>query len=94
MQNIIVTKEVLEVYDQYEGDFGLLDERWASEKDRQRLTTEQMVLFSEYEDKLHLIKLDTPAMSLLRERALKRLPELEKVIDPEVVRIMRKRVLR
>jgi len=32
---MIITKEILEIYDKYDGDFGLLDERWASANDRQ-----------------------------------------------------------
>ena len=92
MQAPIVTKEVLKMYDKYDGDFGLLDERWASANDRQKLTSEQMSLFSEYEDKLHLIRL-TGYSSQMIESALRRITELEKVIDPEVIEILKKREL-
>jgi len=48
MENLIITKDVLDIYDKYEGDFGLLDERWASKKDREKVTMEQSSLFCEY----------------------------------------------
>lgn len=43
MQDVMVTREVLEVYDKYDGDFGLLDERWASVEDRRKVSNEQSV---------------------------------------------------
>lgn len=90
--DIIVTKEVLEIYDKYDQDFGLLHERWASEEDRQKVTPEQCHLLSDYVDKLYLIKLDAPSVEI-KAKATKRLAEIEKVMDPEVVQTLRKRVL-
>jgi hypothetical protein len=94
MEEVIVTKQVLEIHDRYQGDFGLLDERWASEEDRQKVTAEQCHLLGEYVDKLHFIKLDPGLYCVeMREDARKRIAALEKVIDAEVVAILRKRVL-
>ena len=92
MKNIIINKEILDLYDEYDQDFGLLSERWASPKDRQKITAEQAMLFGEYVDKLHLIKLDTYSSQMI-ENARKRIAELEKSIDPEVVEILRNRIL-
>lgn len=91
--NIIVTREVLTLYDKYNGDFGMLHERGANEADKHKLTSEQMLLFSEYEDKLHLIKIDNARIREMQQKALIRLPELEKLIDPEVVQILKHRIL-
>lgn len=52
-----------------------------------------MAIFSEYEDKLQLIKIDNVRVRELQQKALIRIPELEKIIDPEVVKILRGRVL-
>jgi hypothetical protein len=92
MEDLIITKEILGVYDKYDGDFGLLDERWASKDDRKKVTLEQSVLLGEYVDKLHLIKLDTISAQM-GEAALKRIAEVEKVMDREVIKILRKRIL-
>lgn len=92
MEGVIVTREVLDLYDKYHGDFGLMDERWANPKDLQKASDEQMMLLSEYVDKLHFSKLDPTLYCLeMRERARERIAELEKVIDVEVVAILRKR---
>lgn len=92
MKDVIVTSEVLDIYDKYDGDFGLLDERWAPGKDRQKVTLEQTMLFSEFVDKLYLIKLDNISIQM-REHALKRIAEIEQVMDPEVAETLRRRVL-
>lgn len=88
----IINRSVLDLYDKYEGDFGLLDEPWASEEDRKKLTNEQMMLFSEYVEMLHFIRMDTVSNEL-KERALVRLDELERVVDPSVIKILRGRIL-
>jgi len=90
---MIITKEILEIYDKYDGHFGLLDERWASANDRQKVTREQSRLLSEYVDKLHLITLGNAALLQMKGNALKRIAELEKVMDREVVEVLRRRVL-
>ena len=91
MKDVIIGQDVLEVYDKYDHDFGLLDERWASEKDRQRVTLQQTMLFSEYIEKLHVLKRDAVPPSL-KEGALKRIEEIEGVMAPAVIETLRKRV--
>ncbi len=90
---ILVTKELLDFYDEYEGDLGLLDERWAPQKDRDRydkLGREAASLLGEYVDKLHFVKVERLS-DKLRADTVKRITELESVIDSEVVVILRKR---
>ncbi len=91
---ILVTKELLDFYDEYEGDFGMLDERGASQKDRDthdRFGREKTSVLHEYVDKLHFVKVERLS-DKLRADIVKRIAELESVIDPEVVAILRKRV--
>jgi hypothetical protein len=92
MKNVIIGREILDIYDKYDHDFGLLDERWASERDRQKVTLEQSMLFSEYVEKLQLIKHNAISLDM-KENVLKRIAEIEKVMDDVVVEILRKRVL-
>jgi hypothetical protein len=92
MKNVVIGREVLEVYDKYGHDFGLLDKRWASEKDRRRVTLQQTMLFSEYIEKLNLVKTDAVSAAL-KENALKRIDEIEGVMDPAVIEVLRTRVL-
>lgn len=92
MKKIIVSRDILEIYDKYDGDFGLLDERWASEENRQKVTWQQTLLLSEYVEKLSLTKVDTFSAQM-KDSFLVRIAELEEVIDCEVIEIIRKRVL-
>lgn len=94
LNNVRITREVLALYDDYDGDFGLLDECWARKKDRQRATPEQMQLFSEYVDKLRFIRLNPDLFHpQLMADAFKRIAELETIIDREVIEILRARLL-
>jgi len=94
MKDVIVTREVLELYDKYEGDFGLLHERWADKRDREKVTREQCQLLGEYVEKLEFTRLDPVLFSAeMRESARKRIAELELVIDGEVIEILRRRLL-
>ncbi len=91
---ILVTKELLDFYDEFEGDFGLLDERWARQKDRDRYEQfgrESASLLGEYVYKLHFVKGEALSEKL-RSDTVKRIAELECVIDPEVVAILKERV--
>lgn len=92
MEKVILTREVLELFDKYHGDFGLMEERWACKEDRQRLTLEQTMLFSEYIYNLEWLKTDPPYVQMKAD-ALRRNSEIEKVMDPEVIEILRKRML-
>lgn len=92
MSNVIVGKEVLDIYDKYDQDFGLLDERWASEKDRQKVTSEQCRILSEYIENLQVVKIEAYSAQM-KEHALMRIGEIEKIMDHEVSEILRGRVL-
>lgn len=88
----LVTKEVLDLYDKYYGDFGLLGERWADQADQDKFTGECSLL-SEYVDQLEFSNLDPSLYCLeMRESARLRITELEKLIDPEVVAILKRRI--
>lgn len=90
----LVTKDLLDFYDEFEGDLGLLDERWARQKDRDRheqFGREAASLLGEYVDKLHFVKVEALSEKLRSDTA-KRIAELESVIDPEVVGILRRRI--
>jgi hypothetical protein len=95
MKSVIVTKEVLDLYDKYEGDFGLLDERWADKRDREKVTREQCLVLGQYVDKLMFSQLEPGLYSVqMTEAAVKRIAELEELIDDEVIEILRKRLLK
>ncbi|MDB6003049.1 MAG: hypothetical protein JWR15_36 [Prosthecobacter sp.] len=58
---------------------------------------DQMLLFSEYVDKLHLTKCEAYSdgySDQMQERTSRRIAELDNVIDPEVVAILKKRILK
>ena len=86
----IVTKELLDLHDKYDEDLGLLHERWASKKDRNEVKGKQVKVMYEYIDLLCFSRLDTVSKEL-RRRTLDRIEELEKLIEDEVVSILRER---
>jgi len=86
----LVTKELLALHDQYDGDLGLLDERWADKRDRERFSAEQMRTLGDYQQQLDLIQVDCLAPEL-RRRVEDRMIELERLIDPDVVATLRER---
>ncbi|WP_038167442.1 hypothetical protein [Verrucomicrobium sp. BvORR106] len=91
MKEIIVTKVIFDIYNKYDGDFGLLDERWASEGDRRKVTLQQTMIFSEYMDKLRWLKVRAISAEL-RAAMEARLMELEDCIENEVAEEVRRRV--
>ena len=86
----IVTKNILDIYDKYDGDFGLLDEPWASKKDGDMVSSEQAMLLSEYSDTLNFLKVDGVSEKM-RLKALEKITELERFIDNEVIDVLKKR---
>jgi len=86
----LVTKELLALHDQYDGDLGLLDERWADKRDRERFSAQQMRTLGDYQQQLDLIQVDCLAPEL-RRRVEDRMIELERLIDPDVVATLRER---
>ena len=89
--NYLVTKSHLDILDKYDGDLGLLSERWASQIDREEFTTEQPSVLGQYIDKLWFSEVDCLSVDL-RARVEREIKELESHIEPEVVCILRGRV--
>lgn len=87
---IIVTKIILDIHDKYDREFGLLDEPWASKKDRDMVSSEQAMLLSEYADTLNFLKVEGVSEKM-RLKALDKITELEGFIDNEVIDILKKR---
>ena len=87
----LVDKALLGLYDKYDGDFGLLSERWACKEDRDAFSSEQTRTLGEYVDMLHMSKVRNLAHEF-RSRIETRIKELEERIEPEVITILRKRI--
>ena len=96
MKNVIVTREVLDLYDEYGGTFEpLSDSRTSSERDREKVTNEQCFTLGQYVAKLEFTQLQPGLYSVqMTEAAWKRIAELEELIDDEVITILRKRLLK
>lgn len=86
----LVTKQLLALYDKYEGDWGLLDERWADKRDSELFSAEQMRTLGQYLQQLALSSVDCLAPEF-RKEVERRIDELELLIDPEVVSTLRDR---
>lgn len=86
----LVTKQLLALYDKYDGDLGLLDERWADKRDRELFSSEQMRTLGEYLQQLALSGVDTLAPEF-RRQVERRVDELEALIDPDVITALRDR---
>ncbi|MGC4073107.1 MAG: hypothetical protein QM760_11410 [Nibricoccus sp.] len=89
--NYLVNKALLDLHDKYDGDLGLLDERWASQEDRDAFSSEQVRTLGEYIEKLRISKTGSLAQEF-KSRVETRIKELEENIDPVVVEILRKRM--
>lgn len=89
--NKIVTKEILDIYDKYEGDFGLLDEPWASKKDRDKVSFEQSKVLSEYIDLLQFVNVKNISNEI-KNKTKTRIEELECMIENEVINILKERI--
>lgn len=88
-----VTQDILSLHDEFEGDIGLVDERWVSEKKREevRIHLSALQLLGEYVDQLYFVKVKFLSADL-KSRILRRITELERDIEDEVIDVMRKRV--
>jgi hypothetical protein len=87
----MVTKKTLEIYDKYEGDFGLLYEPWANKKDRELVSSEQAQTLSSFIEKLEFLNLNNIS-SDLRIKTIEEIVKLELQIDKEVIDIIRRRM--
>jgi len=86
-----ITKEVLNVYDKYYGDFGLLDEPWARNKDRDFIGSDQSQILGNYIDKLTFLKVKNLSDDL-RSKTVMEIQKLEQEIDQEVIDILKSRL--
>lgn len=86
----LVTKALLDLHDKYDGQLGLLDERWAPKADREAFSIEQTRTLGEYIDKLGYAKVDCLSQEF-RMRIESRIKELEELIDPELIALLRAR---
>ena len=84
-----VNKELLDLYYKYDQEFGLLDEPWASKKDRELFDQYEPNVLEEYIDKLHFVKVENLHASL-RDKTNNEIKELENFIDSKVIDILKK----
>jgi hypothetical protein len=89
--NYLVTKELLDLHDKYDGDLGLLDERWAAKGDGGRFSSEQIRTLSEYIEQVRLRQLETLSPELKRT-VEHRIGELESLIAPDVITTLQERL--
>lgn len=87
-----VHKGVLELFDEYDGDFDLLSERWARESDRRKFSFDQQQILSQYVSQLKFSCVEALSASL-RAEVQADLARLETFIDDDVVEILRDRIL-
>ena len=90
--NSRVHKGVLDLFDEYDGDFGLLYERWAPEADRQRFSSDQLRVLSQYVSQLEFSRVELLSASL-RAKVQAEIAHLETFIDSDVIQILRDRIL-
>ena len=90
LMQYLVTKQLLALHDEFDRDLGLLDERWADKREREWFSAEQMRTLGDYLQQLALHRLDCLAPQY-RKEVERRLDDLERLIDPEVVSILRER---
>ena len=86
----LVTKQLLALHDKYEGDLGLLHERWADKRDRELFSKEQMWTLGDYQQQLAWSDVDCLAPEF-RKQVEHRIDELESLIEPDVVATLRER---
>ncbi|MCR6640759.1 MAG: hypothetical protein NVV82_17640 [Sporocytophaga sp.] len=93
-----INQEVLKLYDdlnrKYDGDLGLLDERWASKADQQAFARREaeFVMISQYIEELHFLNVKYLSEDL-KNRTVAYLKQLECNFNEEVIVILRNRIL-
>lgn len=85
-----VTKQLLALHDKYDGDLGLLDERWADKRDRALFSNQHMQTLGEYLQQLALSGDGSLGLDFRRD-VEHRIAELERLIEPDVVATLRER---
>jgi hypothetical protein len=86
-----LTKDLLALYDKYDGDLGLLDERWADKNDHGKFTNEQMRIFGQYIRNLMLIR-NVHYSDKLKGKAIGEIIATEKIMDAEVAYELKRRL--
>jgi hypothetical protein len=87
----LVTKELLDLHDKYDGDLGLLDERWAAKEDGELFSSEQIRTLGAYLEQVRLRQLDILSPEL-RRKVEQRIGELESLIAPDVITTLQERL--
>jgi len=85
----LLNQALVELFIRYDGDLGLLDERWANPKDREAFSSEQFYTLGQYVDQVSLAKTRvlSPEYRLRIENSIK---DLEKQIAPEAITFLQK----
>ncbi len=86
----IVTKNVLDIYFEYDEDLSLLHEPWAKKKDRESVSSEQANVLGKYIDKLEFLKVKNIAQEL-RNKTIDEIQELEQYIEQDVIDILKEK---
>ena len=89
----LVTKQLLDLHDKYDGDLGFLEERWADKRDRELFSAKQMQTLGEFQELLALSQVNCLAPEF-RSQVEQRIAELERLIDPDVIAKLRERQAR
>jgi hypothetical protein len=87
----LVTKELLALHDKYDGDLGLLDERWAAKEDQKLFSSEQIRVLGEYIEQIRLRQSDKLSPEL-RKKVEHKISELETLIAPDVITTFHERL--
>lgn len=72
--------------------FGLLHERWAPEVDRQKFSSAQLQVLSQYVSQLQFSRVEALSASL-RTKVQAEIVRLETFIDDDVIQILHDRIL-
>lgn len=84
----LVTQRTLDLWEKHDRDLGLLDERWASKKDRDSVSEEEAKVLGQYIDHLHYLKGENLSKDI-RQRFMDTIDDLESYIEDEVVKKLR-----
>ncbi|MCX6836619.1 MAG: hypothetical protein NTX35_02255 [Verrucomicrobia bacterium] len=83
----LVEQALVELFIRYDGDLGLMDERWANPKDREAFGSEQLYTLGQSIDQVSLAK--SPALSSeYRLQIENRIKDLQKQIEPEAIMLL------
>lgn len=84
-----ISIDVLNLYYEYDKEFGLMDEPWGQKKDRESVTSDQIRIFEEYIDVIEFLKVEN-LHSDLRDKYNARAKNLEQYFEDEVLDILKR----